>query len=471
MQHMNPKTKALLISIIFSVFYYIADSIIDATSVYKELSFLEVFITAPPYQELYSRLLGIGLILILAIIIPQFFTDKPAWNSPAQRDKKISSDPYLMVGVSNQLRTPLNAIQGFVELLKEPGVTETSKRLYVNHIKTSNNYMLELVNNIADITLIESGGLFLKEQDCDLNDVFTKLYNKYSSAIVEKNKPGLNFVLNSENKNLIILVDSVRLEQVIKNLLENSIAFTNKGDVEFGYKFIEDNCFEFFVKDTGSGFSPDRLDMIYNQFDSVIDNRMTPFDIVSLRINLAKHLVKKMGGELKAKSKLNHGSEFSFQLKVDVISNLSEIEEIVEEVVDGAEVILKTKDVEENKKWSDKTILIAEDVETNFIYLREILSETGINILWAQNGKIACDLAFTRPEIDLILMDILMPEMDGMEAVKIIKKKLPELPVIAQTAYHLDEKEFNDAMQYFSKYLIKPIWTNDLLRALAEILT
>jgi CheY-like chemotaxis protein len=469
---MNLKTKALSVSITFSLLFYLADSIIDKAMTYENMSFLQVFITAPPYQELYSRLFGICLIMILGIILPTFLEKSSPKSNAFRKENKISANPYLMVSVSNQLRTPLNAIQGFVGLLNEAEISETSKRLYINHIKTSNNYMLELINNISDITLIESGSLYLKEEESKINGLLILLQDQFKLELKDKNKSNLDITLTTENadENFSIHIDPNRLKQVFENLLKNAIAFSRKGKIEFGYKNINENTYEFFVKDTGDGLSEERLDMIYSQNSTVIDNRMTPFDIVSLRINLAKHLVKTMGGELIAKSKTKKVSGFTFQLKVNVIQKPAEEKEILEkqDIIDETKLV---EAVEKLKKWSDKTILIAEDVETNFIYLREILSETDIKILWAQNGKIACKYAASNPEIDLVLMDILMPEMDGIEAAKTIKKKLPDLPIIAQTAYHLDKSDYDDANHYFEKYLIKPIWSNDLLTALQEYLS
>ena len=209
--------------------------------------------------------------------------------------------------------------------------------------------------------------------------------------------------------------------------------------------------------------------MVFTRTGSVIDNRMAPFDLASLRLNIAKNLITLMGGELKAESEINVGSEFKFQLTAKLDELAQEVDVAQEmETVEAREEPDPAAASDSSLKWSDKTIMIAEDVESNFIYLQEILKETGANIIWAENGKIAYETAISTPEIDVILMDILMPEMDGYEATIKIKKELPHLPVIAQTAYHLDEKDYKDARLYFSKILIKPIWSHDLMAALQD---
>jgi two-component system CheB/CheR fusion protein len=375
----------------------------------------------------------------------------------------------LMVNVSNHIRTPLNAIQGFIELLNDPGINESSKRLYISHIKTSSKYLLELVNNVTDITLLESKSLFIDQGECKLNELMSEIHTKYSNIIREKDKRDLAILLktNIVDKEFTVKIDKKRLKQIIENLMENAITFTDVGTIEFGFNAHNDDRIEFFVKDNGSGISPERLEMVFLKSSSVIDNKMAPFDLASLRMSISKQLIRLMGGELQGKSEINVGSDFRFKLPI-IIEKLIETEMLGEEL----------KEVEEQKKetptrklqWADKTILIAEDVESNFIYLSEILKETGAKILWAENGKIAYDMAITSSELDIILMDILMPEMDGYEATVKIKKELPHMPIIAQTAYHLDENDYKDARLYFNKILIKPIWSYDLIAALKEFL-
>lgn len=463
---MKLQVRILTLGLVFSVLYFILDAAIGSTY-YKELSFFQVLLSAPPYHELYSRLIAIALMVIFGILVNSFINSDQKSVKTDPKYNKISADPMLMVNLSNHIRTPLNAIQGFIELLNDTGLNESSKHLYLNHIRTSSKYLLELINNVTDITLIEGNALFLDDDSCKMNEMMAEIHAKYSSVLKDKDKSDVSILLktNVRSKDFIVNCDSKRLKQVIENLLENATSFTEKGVIEFGYNASNDSGIEFFVKDSGSGFSKDRIDRIFSKTKSIIDNRMVPFDLASLRIKIAVKLVEIMGGNMKVDSVENERADFLFHLPLQ-FTPLSE-----SGLAKGSEDTLFVIEKEAQKDkliWANKTILIAEDVESNFIYLQEILKETGARILWANNGKIAYETAMSNSSIDIILMDILMPEMDGYEAAIKIREKLPDLPIIAQTAYHLDESDYKDARHYFDKVLIKPIWSHDLMAALGE---
>jgi CheY-like chemotaxis protein len=315
--------------------------------------------------------------------------------------------------------------------------------------------------------MIETGTLYINKEQCQLNRVLLEMHDQYDRLIKEREKEDLGILLKTsiKNENFTVITDEKRLTQVMVNLIENAISLTDEGIIEFGYNFVDSDTLEFFVKDTGTGLSPERLEMVLKQFSKVTDTHMRPFDIISLRINLTRHIVQLLGGELKAESQLGQGSDFRFRLKIKTVKAEEKQPEtakteVVEDKVD-------TGQEEDILRWKDKTILIAEDVESNFIYLQEILKPTGAKILWAENGLEALKYCRKNGKIDAVLMDILMPEMDGYEAAKVINQEKPELPILAQTAYHLDENEYKGAMNYFSKFLIKPIWSHDLINALS----
>lgn len=465
---MKPQSKVLLYSIILAVLFYVVDSVLDVVLFYKDLDFFQVFITNPPINELYTRLLGMAVIIILGIILPRMLIFDSGFGKSSQtQNHKISSDPALMVNVSNLIKTPLNAILGFVDLLNDPNISDISKDLYLGHVGTSGKYLMELINNITDITMIEAGQLYIKKTECRLNVMLSDLYKLYDKLIKEKKEKNITILLKTSemDNNFIINTDEKRLKQILVNLLENAFNFTDKGVIEFGYNLTGKNSLEFYVKDTGKGISMERLEMIFKQFTKVIDIRMRPFDLASLRIIISKHLVQLMGGELQADSQLGHGSDFRFRL----VSKINYIDK------DDASEMVETADTGVNgtdeQNWTGKHILIAEDVESNFIYLQEILMPTGVKISWAKNGREAVKLCLKNKNFDVVLMDILMPEMDGYEAAKAISEALPEMPIIAQTACHLDEADYKDAMNYFRKYLTKPIWSYDLLNGLKEYMS
>jgi len=369
----------------------------------------------------------------------------------------MADDPELLTNLTHQIKSPLNAIIGFSELLKDPKLSKVSKELYINHINSSGRIMLELVNNVADIVKLETGQYSVLNEECKLNTLLESIHTKYQARINNKGKKDLGLILKTgiKDEKFTILTDKNKLTQILSNLLENSIGFTDEGVIEFGYTLPDDAFLEFYVKDSGAGFSLDRLEMILERFKKVVDSRMQPFDTASLRINLTKHFVKLLGGNLRAESQLGQGSSFFFTLPLSTVKVYTEEEVCVEEKFNV-------------HYWKDKRILIAEDVESNYIYLQEILNTTNVDLIWAKNGKEAVEICRENKEIDLVLMDILMPEMDGYEAARLIKKNRPNLPIIAQTAFSIDEQ---DAKKIFDHFIIKPIWSNELLNILSRYLS
>jgi signal transduction histidine kinase len=459
---MKLQIRIIIYTIAISILYYVFASIIGHFVFYKELSFLQVLITNPPAEMIYDRLMGMAVIIILGLTITGIlrFSKKfhGSVNKPENSEIKMVQDPNLMINLSSQIKIPLSAILGFSELLKDPKISDESKKNYVNHIHTSGKYLLELVNNITDIIKIETGQLFINKSPCRINKLLQEIHFKFEGQLKEKGKREIRLILKTgiQDENFTFLTDHERLKQVIDNLLENSVRFTDEGYIEFGYNKKDDLSLEFYVKDTGAGFSMARLETIMEQFKSVLDDHMHPFDTAALRISICKHLVQMLGCKLRAESVLWEGSTFTFTIPLSEVG-----------------VYREEKPTEQETKihlWKDKQILIAEDVESNFIYLREILSPTQVQIHWAQNGKEAVEICSKKKDISLVLMDILMPEMDGYEAARLVKKGRPDLPVIAQTAYTMEGDEYQESLKYFDNYLTKPIWSRELLNALSKYL-
>jgi signal transduction histidine kinase len=459
---MKLHTRIIIYALILSILYCILDSIIDHFVFYKDLTFLQVFITNPPAEALYTRLLGMAVIIILGLIINGMLRiDRKSREITEKQDEstsELSHDPDLMINLSYQIKTPLSAILGFSELLKDPTISDESKKIYVNHIHTSGKYLLELVNNVTDIIKIETGQLLINKSPCRINKLLQEIHSKFEGQLKEKGKKGIRLILKTgiEDENFTFLTDHERLKQVIDNLLENAVRFTDDGYIEFGYNKKDDLHLEFYVKDTGAGFSIERLEMIMEKFKTVLDNRMRPFDTAALRINISKHLAQLLDGTLRAESVLWEGSTFTITIPL--------AEEGVYREEEAPEKEIKIH------LWKDKQILIAEDVESNFIYLREILRPTQVQIHWAHNGREAVEICNKNKDISLVLMDILMPEMDGYEAARLVKKGRPDLPVIAQTAYTMEGDEYQESLKYFDNYLTKPIWSRELLNALWKYL-
>lgn len=461
---MSAKNKIILYAVLIAIIFYFIDSLIYFLVFAEGNSFLQVLITAVPLNEIYNRLLiFVGIVLLgfisSAIISNIALENEFLKNQPSR--KTVAHDSRFISGLSYQIRTPLNAIVGFSELLKDPNLSLQSKQTYINHIHSSGNYLLELINNLSDITKIESDQMNVSKSETRINTLLDELHAQFEEQKKEagKSEVKIEAVKGNNDPQYTVFTDPDRLKQVLTNLLENAIKHTDKGKVEFGYKIKEANLLEFYVKDTGQGFSMDRLEIIFSRYNKLTDNRNQPFDSVALRLTISKSLVKLLGGNIWANSKLGRGSTFLFTLPFTDVERTDREPE--------AKSPTKSK-VPKEHNWGKRIILIAEDVESNFIYLQELLKPTEARLIWAKDGKEAVEYIKSNKDIDLVLMDILMPEMDGYEATREIKKMRPEIPVIAQTAYSLEGSENKDDVERFDDFLIKPIWSPQLMEAIEK---
>ncbi len=462
---MNKKSKVLLYAIIIGIIFYVADALIYYFLFTDENTFLQVLVTAVPLNELYNRLIMFAAVMIFAFIMTEMMSDLALENEFLKHQPSQGVQPkpdlYLISNLSYQIRTPLNAIVGFSELLKDPNLSIQSKQTYINHIHSSGNYLLQLINNLVDISRIESGQLTVNKEQTALNVLLEDLYKQFEEQKREMGKSEVALVLKKANTDIdfSILTDRERFKQIMTNLLENAFKHTEEGMVEFGYRISEENMLELYIKDTGSGFSMERLEIIFNRYKKLSDNQNHPFDSAALLLTITKNLAILLGGKLWAESKPGKGSTFFFSIPFKEVEFRS-IEEKPK---------VKTNRPGE-RNWSDKTVLIAEDVESNFIYLQELLRPSRINLIWAKNGKEAIDHVKKNHAINLVLMDILMPEMDGYEASRVVKSLRKELPIIAQTAYSLESEKDKTAALNFDDYLIKPIWSPQLMAAIGKYL-
>jgi hypothetical protein len=362
-----------------------------------------------------------------------------------------------LTNISHELRTPLNAIIGFSSLLVESRKdqdTITNSTIILN----SGNHLLGLVEDILDISMIETGQFKTSYEFVRIASVLNKVRDIIKGEIIKDNKTGIEFVLNFDSKDtdLIIKTDSRRLMQVLINLLKNAFKFTSEGQVAFGYTRIlkEDKEFlKFFVKDTGIGIDEKYHEIIFNIFRQVDDTHTRRYGGTGIGLSIAKRIVEIFGGEIWVESEPGKGSVFYFTIPLI----LPKAEQ--ERKLDAATNV-------RDFNFSGKTILVAEDEVSNFEYLRILLTKMKIRVLQAKNGIDAIEQCRNDLSIDLVLMDIKMPLLNGYDAAKEIRILRPSLPIIAQTAYanSLDKEEALSAG--CDEYISKPIDS----RKLAEII-
>jgi len=459
---MNNKLKVIPVSIILAIVLYFLDAVIFYIFNEGNYSFLRSLLADDPISEFYSRVLMVSGVIIFGLFVSgkineMFFKSE---HSVARSRKKESSnlDFRFLSSLSFQLRTPLNAIIGFSELLKKPHLTPDSKEIYINHINSSSKYLLLLVNNLSEISKIESNEFKITREETNINAVIEELFHIYTIRKVEMGRSNIPLLIEKVKlkENLTILTDADRLRHVLNILLENAFVQTEEGIVKLGYSLLKSGYIEFFVTDTGQGISQERLENIFDRYNKLTDNSNLPFDGIALRLAISKSLVKILGGEIRAET--NPGQGVSIYFTIPYIESAKTQTSPVEKKLEPAS----------SRDWTNRVVLIAEDVESNFLYLEELLRPTHIKIIWAKNGMEAVNMAKNNPKIELVLMDILMPVMDGYQAAREIRALRNDLPIVAQTAYTIDDSSKSDNARNFNSFLIKPIWAPQLLSTIEK---
>jgi PAS domain S-box-containing protein len=377
----------------------------------------------------------------------------------AEESDKLKS--AFLTNMSHELRTPLNAIIGLSGLMVDTTQDQegiSSLRIILN----SGYHLLGLVEDILDITMIESGQIKINYEKVEINSILNEVKDIIQGEKLRENKTEIEIVLNinTEIKDLYLYTDSRKLKQVLINLLKNSLKFTNKGIIEFGFTTIErdqEKYLKFFVKDTGIGIDKKHHDVIFNTFRQIDYTHTREYGGIGIGLSIAKRIVEILGGEIWVESEPGKGSLFSFTVPSFVEKTQSEKKE-------------SYSFNDTDNTINGKTILIAEDEDSNFEFLRIFFKNMNIRLLWAKNGIEAIHLCENNPSINLVLMDIKMPLLNGFEATKSIKRIRPELPVIAQSAYAMISEKEEALKAGCDDYLTKPIRIKQLKEMLKKYL-
>ena len=375
----------------------------------------------------------------------------------AEQSDKLKS--AFLANVSHEIRTPLNAIIGFSELLGKD-LSAKDKKLYGDIVKNSSNDLLNIINDILDIAKIESGYVEFVKEEFSLNQLLNELFEffKYKKSKLNKKHLEIKYVKAITNSDLIIISDKAKVKQVMINLLENAFKFTSNGYIEFGYK-LNQSIFpvelELFVKDTGIGISKEKLNFIFDRFRQADESTSRTYGGTGLGLAISKSFAQILGGDLLVKSEESEGSNFLFKLPYIPVKN--------DEIGISDSVI-------EYKIPKGKKILIVEDVYSNFELINEILEEYSPVILHAVSGLQAIELFKKNKNIDLVFMDIRLPDIDGFEVTNIIKSINADIPVIALTAYAMKSDKNSAIDAGCNDFLTKPLSENRFLKMVEKYL-
>ncbi|MFO7674572.1 MAG: PAS domain S-box protein [Lutibacter sp.] len=358
----------------------------------------------------------------------------------AQESDRLKS--AFLANMSHEIRTPMNGIIGFSELCLDPNISKDKQREYANIVIKSSKRLLSIVNDILDISKIEAGAVNLHLENVNLNKLIDDLEIFYK-PIAQENNLILTCERGLENYKSCVETDKVKLNQVLTNLLSNAFKFTDTGSVTFGYELIE-NKLQFYVKDTGIGVDDNLRNKIFDRFSQGNLDLSKQHKGTGLGLAITKKIVELFNGEIWLNS-CENGTTIYFTIpyvksKIPLISSVNEEQK--------PSIQVKNKEI---------TILVAEDEEYNMMYINELFSTTNFKIMEANNGKKALELAQNHSEIQLVLMDIKMPVMDGNEAMKEIKKLRPSLPIIALSAFAMESDKTIALALGFDAYLTKPL--------------
>nr|MDA3910711.1 response regulator [Bacteroidales bacterium] len=348
-----------------------------------------------------------------------------------------------LANMSHEIRTPMNGILGFTSLLLEPELSDETKEAYIQIIHQSGERMLNTVTDIVEISKIEAGIVEVKNSMININKGVESILNFFQP---QAQKKGL--ILSFDNKiqesNLIVNSDKNKFESILTNLIKNAIKYTDKGKITVS-DCINNGFIEFCINDTGIGVPKFRKKAIFNRFEQadIADTRV--FEGSGLGLAIAKSYVKMLGGKIWVESVEGEGSQFYFSIPY------------TPELKEPAEITIETTNGVMEGQVKNLKILIVEDDETSDLLITTILEEFGSELLHAKNGLEAIELCRNNPNLDLILMDIKMPEMGGYETTQQIREFNKDVVIIAQTAHALTGDREKSIEAGCNDYISKPI--------------
>ena len=385
--------------------------------------------------------------------IKQIQSELEEAKEKAEESDRLKS--AFLANISHEIRTPMNVILGFTNLLIDNDLDENERQEFAGHITNNANLLLRVLDNIMEISRIEAGFTEIKNSQCDVNKMLKELCHEYQKLA----QPGVIVKCNPASKSpMQFMTDKRRMKQLFTNLMDNAVKFTNEGHIECGYRLHPNpynfNQIEFYVEDTGIGIPPNMIPYIFDRFRQADSSFTRRHGGAGLGLSIAKKLAELLGGTLKVDSVQGEKTVFSVTFSIQP-SNLETENTMVHNTTNNSFHLVPD--------WQQHKVLIVEDVESNYQYIYSVLGKTGIRIVWASDGKEAIEFYRENPDIDLVLMDIKLPIMNGLDATHTLKRLNPDLPIIAVTAYAMEEDKEKCLKAGCDDFIVKPVNRFELL--------
>lgn len=362
-------------------------------------------------------------------------------NTELRKQNNLKST--FLANMSHEIRTPLNSIIGFSELLLEDDNSKEEENLYKKMISTSGRSLMQLIDDIIDISKIESGQLKIRKAKFELNSFLDEIlvYFNQEKQVRELTQIDLSLSKSSKDSDLFIFTDQTRLQQVLSNLITNSMKFTDKGSIEFGYHISNNEQLQFYVKDTGTGIGKEASLGIFERF---VQDKMTlqrNSKGSGLGLAISKSIIKLLDGNIWLDTEKGYGTTVYFTIPIDDINKEIVVNNLVQEIPD----------------YSNRKILIVDDIEPNIVFFNSLFKHTKAEILIARSGREAIEICKKDNSISIVLMDIMMPGLNGYETTKAIKILQPNLPIIMQTAFDSGDAYQRSYDAGADEFITKPI--------------
>jgi len=363
-----------------------------------------------------------------------------------------------LANMSHEIRTPMNGILGFSELLKEPNLSGEQQQEYIKIIEKSGARMLNIINDIVDISKIESGLMKVNVEESNVNEQIEYIYTFFKPEVEGKGMQ-LFFKNSLPLKEAILKTDREKVSSILINLVKNAIKFSDKGSIEFGYE-KKGKYLEYFVKETGIGIPKNRQKAIFDRFVQADIGDKRAFQGAGLGLSISKAFVEMLGGKIWVESEEGIGSTFYFTIPYNT--------EPEEKNVIQNDVLSEGVENQINPEVSGLKILIAEDDEESEKLITIAVRKFGNEVLKATVGVEAIEACRNNPDIDLVLMDIKMPIMDGYEATRQIRQFNKDVVIIAQSAYALIGDREKAMAAGCNDYISKPIKKGELMKLIQK---